>query len=1005
MTVVAQVTIAADSFELGDVLSTEALIEIELTQFVPVNTQLIPYIWVETADVDAFETTVRGDSRVASLTRHDSRAEKTLYHVEWATDLDGILGLVQDDDILVERGHGTAEEWTFQLRLLDNTSFRTFHSRCQDENISLRVDWVSGTDIRTEQAEVSAVEKGQDDDSDLLWRGEQTATSTPGDRERFPASTREQATSFREIVENLDEVIWMTDPDKEEMLYVNPAYEEVWGRPRAELYEEPLSFLEAIHTDDRERVRAALESQPDGCYDEEYRIEQPDGTVRWIRDRAVSIRNGVGNPYRVAGIAEDITERKKHERELAQTSQTLEALATSFPDLAFVIDEDGYYREYLAGSETESLLYEDPAELLDAHLQEVLPADVADQMLSVICRSLATSELQTIEYQLDVPAGSRWFEGRVTPMQHPSTDEQLVAFVARDITERKKRERILTGLHDATRTLFQADSSEEIAELAVQTARERLQLSLVAVYFFDGSAGVLRPVANTPDVNEILGDLPTFTGAESLAWDAFVNGVTRMYDDVRTQEMVYNAETQIRSELIVPLGNYGVLVAGNTTTGAFDETDTEFAELLATNTEAALDHVEYERHLERQNERLVELTRLNSVIRSINQAVVDATTRGEIAAKVCENIVENDSYLAAWIGEYWTEQEITVHATASHMEAMVEHEDRERMPVDDTSLMDELVGTAYETRAVHVMQDIRDESNVDPWHEQLLDKGCRGAVTVPLMAGEALFGLLMLYTDHPNAFDEEEVAILRELGQTIGRAIRAAEARRALITEAATELEFEITDANSFFVAATADLECRLILDGLVPLEAGRLLYYVTVDGAAPDALRERATQAADIERCRLITETEDGGVFEFRVSGASAVLALVDYGATVRSAVVDNGTARITTEIAPETGARTLLNGLQEVCPSATLIGKRDLDRPVQTVHQFRESLTEQLTEKQLYTLRAAYFAGYFEWPRESTAEDIADPMAVASSTVHFHLRHGLKKLLMTFFETQYAE
>ncbi|MFC7155046.1 bacterio-opsin activator domain-containing protein [Halomarina halobia] len=1001
MTVVAQVAIAANAFDLGEVLSTGPPVDIELTQFVPIDARPAPFIWVETPDVAAFETVVRRDPRVGSLTRHDTRAGKTLYHIEWDAEINGLLGVIEEFDVLVERGHGTAERWTFQLRLPDHTSLRTFHARCRDENLPLHVNWISGTAIRTDPADASAVESGREGARDSLRRGAETETSGTIDREPLPASVRERTTPFRQIVENLDVVIWMTDPNKEEVIYVNPVYEEVWGQPRERLYDEPLAFLDAIHPDDRERVRAALASQPDGVYDEEYRLKRPDGEIRWIRDRAVSIRDTEGNVSRIAGIAEDVTEQKERERALDQTSQILGALATSFPDLAFVIDEDGYYREYLGGPETESLLYEEPGEFLEAQLCDVLPADIADQMLSVIRRCLDTGELQTLEYQLEVPAGLRWFEGRITPMQHP-TDTRSVVFVARDITQRKKRERVLTGLHGATRTLFNAASSEDVADIAVRTASKRLRLSFVAVFSLDESAGVLRPVAYTPDVKEILGELPRLLGPGSLAWDAFINGDTRVYDDVRPREMVYGAETPVRSELIVPLGNYGILLAGNTTTGAFDDTDTEFAELLATNTEAALHHVEYERDFERQNERLVELTRLNSVIRSINRAVVDATTRDEIASKVCENIVENESYLAAWIGEYRTGKRVTSHATAGLAEAVFESG---VIPADDATLMDELAGTAHQTRAVHVTQDLHRESSVGPWHEQLLDRGCRGAVAVPLVAGEAVYGILTLYTDQSDSFDEEEITILRELGQTIGRAIRASEARRALVADTATELKFDISDVNSFFVAASGELECRLSLEGLVPLEAGRLLNYVTVDGASPDAIREWATRAANVETCRLLTETEEGGVFEFRVSGASEVSSLVDFGATVRSMVADDGEARVIAEVAPDTDTLTVLNGLREVCPSATLTGKRDLDRPLQTVHQFRETLTEQLTEKQLNALRAAYFAGYFEWPRASTAEDIADPMEVSSSTLHFHLRHAMRKLLMVFFEAQDTE
>ena len=128
------------------------------------------------------------------------------------------------------------------------------------------------------------------------------------ERKRMEDALRESEERFREVTENIREVFWMTDPGKQEMLYVSPAYEDIWGRSCSSLYRAPLSWLDAIHPDDRERVRqAAMADQAGGGYAEEYRIVRPDGSVRWIRDRAFPVRNASGAVYRIAGIAEDVT--------------------------------------------------------------------------------------------------------------------------------------------------------------------------------------------------------------------------------------------------------------------------------------------------------------------------------------------------------------------------------------------------------------------------------------------------------------------------------------------------------------------------------------------------------------------------------------------------------------------------------------------------------------------------------------------------------------------------
>ena len=117
---------------------------------------------------------------------------------------------------------------------------------------------------------------------------------------------------FQQLAENIREVFWITNPAKNEMIYISPAYEEIWGRTCESLYASPLSWVEAIHADDRERVlKTALSKQISGQYDEVYRIVRPDGSHRWIHDRAFPIRDDSGEAYRVVGIADDITQQKK----------------------------------------------------------------------------------------------------------------------------------------------------------------------------------------------------------------------------------------------------------------------------------------------------------------------------------------------------------------------------------------------------------------------------------------------------------------------------------------------------------------------------------------------------------------------------------------------------------------------------------------------------------------------------------------------------------------------
>ncbi len=200
-------------------------------------------------------------------------------------------------------------------------------------------------------------------------------------RERAEQDLRVSEERFRQVVENIQEVFWITDPTRQQMLYISPAYEQVWGRTCASLYESPATWHDAIHPDDRARVtRAADTLQVTGEYDETYRIIRPDGLVRWVRDHAFPVRNAAGDVHRIVGVAEDVTVRKNAEQR-ALRSQRLESIGTLAGGVAH--DLNNALAPIMLGVEILKLEYPQESPTLDMFLASAQRgADMVRQLVS-----------------------------------------------------------------------------------------------------------------------------------------------------------------------------------------------------------------------------------------------------------------------------------------------------------------------------------------------------------------------------------------------------------------------------------------------------------------------------------------------------------------------------------------------------------------------------------------------------------------------------------------------
>jgi PAS domain S-box-containing protein len=272
---------------------------------------------------------------------------------------------------------------------------------------------------------------------------------------------------FRQLADHIKEVFWMSTADKTEIIYVSPAYEEIWGQSRTSLYESARNWIEAIHPDDRSRVsESAATKQATGGYDETYRIIRPDGSIRWIQDRAFPIRDAGGIIYRIVGIADDITKRKQAWDSLGESEARKQAIMHAALDGIITIDHLGQIVELNAAAERIFGLSQ--SKLIGESMIEVIPATFKPWFMNGLANSFAGDKGPIHGSRIEMPAlradGSR-FAAELTISPIMLAGHPMYTLYIRDITQRKRAEVELRALPQRIIRAQEAERSRIAREL------------------------------------------------------------------------------------------------------------------------------------------------------------------------------------------------------------------------------------------------------------------------------------------------------------------------------------------------------------------------------------------------------------------------------------------------------------------------------------------------------------------------------------------------------------
>nr|WP_198662127.1 bacterio-opsin activator domain-containing protein [Halorussus litoreus] len=398
-----------------------------------------------------------------------------------------------------------------------------------------------------------------------------------------------------------------------------------------------------------------------------------------------------------------------------------------------------------------------------------------------------------------------------------------------------------------------------------------------------------------------------------------------------------------------------------------------------------------ERTLERQRNELETLDRITQLLLETTRESLKTASRDTVEQTVCEQLLASDLYQFAWIGgREFDGDHIVPRVRAGddrgYLDAVTGTDDFEQWPEN----------RALRSQSVTVTTP-GDEPG-EAWPEVAGDRGFEAIMAVPLRDGDAVYGVLVVYATHEGAFGDRAQAGFEVLGRAVGSVIYAANNRELLFADTVVELGFRIPGSDSLLARIATEFDCSITLDGYV--SAGdQWILYLSTDEPVLDSIVDELDEEPRVERARVIRLDDDSGRLELVMSSSPLLDTVTSVGATVRDASGDTTDVRLTIEAPTDTNIRDIVAHVQTEYDGAELVSTREYDRDVTTVGR-PGGVLDELTDRQRESVQAAYRAGYFDWPRESTAEAVAESLNIASPTLHGHLRKAQRTIISTLID-----
>ena len=800
-----------------------------------------------------------------------------------------------------------------------------------------------------------------------------------------------------------------------------------------------LDLIEAVRTSHRDLPYVVVSSASDedlvggalvaGATDF-LRTEPSETGYRWL---ALRLASTITRRHRTAenhpGIPiVDVTEGSS----LLDESLTFVAVTTSFADV------HGYSRSALIGERLEAVCPDSEAKRLDEIRKRARTRGSATSE-SIARRSDGTTfpSVLSVDY-----LGDDLYV--CTVFQLADHVGPIPGAAVRPSIESEHRLRRLEQLCTASAG-SETRSAQEVCDGVVETIANGDEAASVGVYLYDESTDSLRRRAVTPRLEESDSRFP-FDGDSTLAWQAFVEREPVLVTDLVPRPAGSVSDPDRARGIVVPLGSHGILVAGRTGRLPAGRSDVEghrsrpnnshrstpdnshrstpnsshrstpdnshrsthgyaFVRLVGATAGTVLDRLDAERQLgyctdhlesiERENERFNERYEL---VRSVGRILETAWTRDELERRTCERIVRNDCYSFTRVADYAdVSDKIRDRAGAGSEKGYLESlETSVTALIEDGEPMARTIRSREPVTIRHLLSGSVDEH----WRQDAVIRGYRSVVAVPIVFRERTYGGLAVYSERGDAFDELDREVFTDLGSSIGHAIHAIESKTALVGRGSVELEFRVRDREIQFHEWARETGCTLVFETVTSRSDGSIRGLFTIEGAPVDTILDLARRSPAVTDTRLRTERGDKHLFQCTLTEESVVARLLEYGAVPKRIFATEAEGCLVVTLPTSANVREFVEVFTRLYPNSTLVRRQDHEYVTNTTYGFLQAVEDRLTQKQFEALETAFVSGYFEVPRDSTGEEVADILDVTQPTFNHHLRAAQRKLFSMLFE-----